>query len=197
MHNLSKIDKEVEHSKRFIKVYLLLMRLPSRYLVQRSTIEKGEEGYTKKREFKDIYAKVASRLEGIRRTAVKIASKKFYYVEELDMWIGVSENAMEVAQEISRYVVEELRRIEVLTQLKNIDLSRYGAKVIPVYLESEDAKWIFSAAIEHLFREVKELQKKIGEAQRKKKRSLRQLQKDLEYRRALLEEFRNVFKSIE
>jgi len=107
IHNLSKIDKEVGHSKRFIKVYLLLMRFPSRYLVQKSTIEKGEEGYAKKKEFKDIYAKVASRLEGIRRAAVKIASKKFYYDEELDVWIGVSENAMEVAQ-LNGYLVQRL-----------------------------------------------------------------------------------------
>jgi len=170
-----------------VKVYLLSMRLPSKYLVQKTEVKENEEV----RKWEGKAAEVASRLEGIRRAAYGLVSRIFAHVEEYGVWIAVTEEAVKEAMRISEWIRKELDGLPI-KELKNVDIdSVYSVKAIPVYLEPEHARELLNAAIEHLSEDVAELSKRIEEAEKEQKRSaLRRLQEDLVYKRSLLEAFR-------
>jgi len=190
--------EETPRRKELVKIYLLAMRLPSKYLVQQVKIEPNERGYIEKRAFEDIRAEVASRLEGIRRSAQKMIERIFCYVEEFGVWIAVSDAAVEEARKVSEYVVKELNAIEALKQIKNnIEINSYMVKAIPVYLEPEHAKELLQAAIEKMSADVAELETKIKEAEQERKmQAMARLQKEYEYKFRLLEAFKQYLAQI-
>ena len=170
-----------------VKVYLLAMKLPSKYLVQQVKIEENVEI----RKWEGVAVDVAARLEGIRRACYKMIEKVYAFVEEYGTWIAVTDEAVEEAKKLSEYVKKELSGLPQLKQVKDIDLDAYSVKAIPVYLEPEDAKELLRAAVRHLSEDVEELQAKIKKAEEEQKRSaLDRLTKDLTYREALLDAFK-------
>jgi hypothetical protein len=173
-----------------VKVYLLSMRLPSKYLVQEIEIDKNVE--TRKWEGKR--AEIASRLETIRRTCYTKAEHVFAHVEEYGTWIAVTDEAVEEAKKISEYIKSELSKLQI-DQVKKVDLNAYSVKAIPVYLEPEDAKEILNAAIAHLSADVDELEAKIAEAE-KKKEALKRLESSLKYKQELLNAFKRFLQTL-
>ena len=175
-----------------VKIYLLSMRLPSKYLVQDVTLEEG-------REIRSWEGRegIASRLETIRRKAYDMISRAFAHVADYGVWIAVSDEAVKEAEKVGEYVRRELREIP-LSQVKNIDVDRlYSVKAIPIYMEPEDAKELLGAALKHLSEDVGVLKEKIKKAEEEKnKRYLAQLEKDLNYKQALLESLKKYLDTI-
>jgi len=176
-----------------VKIYLLSMRLPSRYLVQQVKFEGGREI----RSWEGVAAEVASKLEGIRREAYDMINRAFAHVEDYGVWIAVTDEAVKEAEKVSEFVREKLKSLP-LSQVKNIDIDKlYGVKAIPIYMEPEDARELLGVAVKHLSKDVEELEAKIKEAESQKKRKyLTQLEKDLNYKRALLEAFKKYLDTI-
>jgi len=182
---------EAKPKEQLVKVYLLVMKLPSKYLVQKVTFEKGAEGFVEKRAFEGVASAVASRLEGIRRGAYDRISRAFAFVEDFGTWVAVTEDAVKEAQEVSKWVREELGKIPQLTTIKAVDLSRYEVKAVPIYLEPKDAKELLNAAVKSLSTDVEELKRRIEEAAKEERKSaLAKLQKEVEYKTALLNTFK-------
>jgi len=170
-----------------VKVYLLAMKLPSKYLVQQVKIEENVEI----RKWEGVAVDVASRLESIRRKCYAMIEKAFAHIGEYGVWIAVSEEAIEEVREVSEYVRSELSCLPQLRQVKDVDLDAYSVKAIPVYLEPEDAKELLRAAVRHLSEDVEELEARIKKAEEEqKKQALLRLQQSLEYKRALLDAFK-------
>ena len=176
-----------------VKIYLLSMRLPSRYLVQQVEFEKGREI----RSWEGVAAEVASKLEGIRREAYDMINRAFAHVEDYGVWIAVTDEAVKEAEKVSEFVREKLKTLP-LSQVKSVDIDKlYSVKAIPIYMEPEDARELLKAAVKHLSDDVVELEAKIKGAELQKKRKyLTQLEKDLNYKRALLEAFRKYLDTI-
>ncbi len=176
--------EEKPERRELVRIYLLSMKLPSKYLVQKVTYEKRKEV----REFNDL----APKLETIRREAYRMVSRVFAYVEEYGTWIAVTEDAVREAHEVSKYVIGKLTELGLSDKT-----SRYVVKAVPIYLEPENAKELLNAAIEHLSNDVDELNRRIAEAEaEKKKKALSTLKKDLEYKQRLLEAFKNFLAQI-
>jgi len=175
-----------------VKIYLLSMRLPSKYLVQDVTLEEG-------REIRSWEGRegLASRLEGIRRKAYDMIGRAFAHVADYGVWIAVSDEAVKEAEKVSEYVRRELRELP-LGQVKNVDIDRlYSVKAIPIYMEPEDAKELLGAALKHLSEDVNVLKEKIKKAEdEKNRRHLAQLERDLNYKQALLESLKKYLDSI-
>jgi len=164
-----------------VKIYLLSMRLPSKYLLQ-------EMKYEERREIRE-FDELAGKLETIRRSAYTQINRIFAHVESYGTWIAVTEDAVREAQKVSEFVKNELKKIGN-GKLNNY-ISRYDVKVIPVYLEVEDAKEILEAAIAHISDDIRVLEERIMKAENENKKAIaRMLEKEAEYRTALL----NVFK---
>jgi len=174
--------------QQLVKVYLLSMRLPSKYLVQKVEVNESEEI----RKWEGIARDVASRLEGIRRNAYKLISRAFAFVEEFGTWIAVSEEAVEETKKVSEWIREELSKLPLQQIKTNADINKlYSVKAIPIYLEPDDAKALLDAAVQHLSQDVGELRQRIEEAEKEQKKSaLKQLQQDLMYKQKLLETFK-------
>jgi hypothetical protein len=102
-----------------VKIYLLSMKLPSKYLVQKVEVREGEEV----RKWEGISAEIASRLEGIRRKAYDMISKIFANVEDYGVWVAVTEEAVKEAQKISEWVRKELSALPI-TQVKDVDVDK-------------------------------------------------------------------------
>jgi len=169
-----------------VKVYLLSMRLPSRYLVQSVEYNAGKATVQEVRKWEGENAKKASRLEGIRREAYSKVSRIFCHVEEYGTWVAVSDAALEEAKKVSQFVVEELKKLGIN------DTSRYVVKAIPIFLSPEDARDLLSAAIRSLSADVETLSEKIKEAEKEQnKNALKRLEKEKTYREALLTTFRS------
>ena len=170
-----------------VKIYLLDMRLPSKYLVQEIEVRDGEEI----RKWNGASREVASRLETIRRDAYEKISRIFTMAGSSGMWIAVSDEAVREAYEISRWVRKKLRESGI-EKIKNIDVDKtYGIDVIEIYMKPDDAKKILERAIETLSQDIEELNKRIVEAEKTNNRNaLRRLQNSLEYKRALVEVFK-------
>jgi len=179
--------------RELVKIYLLSMKLPSKYLVQHISVEENREV----RAWEGLAADVASRLEGIRRATYEKISRIFAHVEEFGTWIAVSEEAVKEAEEVSKWVREELSKLP-LSQVKNVDVEKaYCVRVVPVYLEPEDAKLMLDAAVQRLSRDVEELEKRIAEAEKEQKKSaLKRLQQDYIYKQKLLESFKKFISSL-
>jgi hypothetical protein len=182
-----------------VKIYLLNMRLPSKYLVQDVKIQSSEKNARELRTWEGVTVEIASKLEGIRTEAAKMTQRVFCHVEEYGVWIAVTDEAVEEAKRISKFVTEKLSELmPKLSQVKeNVDLSRYFVKAVPVYLEPEDAKELLNVAVRKLSDDVEALAEKIKKAEEEKnKKALRRLQQDYNYRRNLLEAFKKFLESL-
>jgi hemerythrin-like domain-containing protein len=183
-----------------VKIYLLSMRLPSKYLVQDVKVESSEKtNMTREvRKWEGIKNDLASKLERIRTDGEKMARRIFCHIEEYGVWIAVSEEAVEEARRISAFVTQKLQELmPQLSQFKNIDISRYFVKAVSVYIEPDDARELLDAAIRKLSEDVNELAEKIKKAEdEKNKKALHRLQQDYNYRRNLLEVFRKYLESL-
>jgi predicted DNA-binding antitoxin AbrB/MazE fold protein len=186
--------KEQPQKSELVKLYLLSMRLPSKYLVQKIEIKEGEEV----RKWEGIAKDIASRLEGIRRKAYDEISRIFAHIEEFGTWIAVSEKAVEEARKLSEWIRNELSSLPLNQVKKNIDLNNlYSVRAVPIYLEPDDAKELLSVAVARLSADVEELANRIKEAEEQQKKSaLKRLENDLQYKKALLEAFRRFLSSI-
>jgi len=176
-----------------VKIYLLSMRLPSKYLLQKVEVSENAEV----RKWEGITASIASRIEGIRREAYEKISRVFAHVEEYGVWIAVSEEAVKEAVKVSEWVRGELGKLPI-REVKNVDVdSIYSVKAIPVYLEPDNARELLNVAIRHLSEDVAELEKRVAEAEREQKKSaLKRLQNDLVYKQKLLESFKKFVSSL-
>ena len=185
---------ETVQKPELVKVYLLSMRLPSKYLVQKVEVKEGEEV----RKWEGVAKEVASRLEGIRREAYDKISRVFAHVEDFGTWVAVTDEAVKEAQKLSEWIREELSKLPI-SQIKNISIERmYSVKAIPIYLEPESAKELLESAIKHLSADVEELENRIKEAEEQQKRSVvKRLEADLQYRKALLDTFRKYLSILE
>jgi hypothetical protein len=175
-----------------VKIYLLAMRLPTKHLVMETNYERDSNGVLREvRKWDAKTAQIASRIEGIRREAYARLSRVFCHVEEYGTWIAVTEDAVKEAREISRYVIEELKKLGI-DKIKDINVeTMYGIRVIPIYLDTEEARNLLETAIRHLSEDVEELSQKIEEAKKNEnKKYLRQLESERSYRVALLETFK-------
>jgi len=175
-----------------VRIYLLAMRLPTKHLLMQSEYERDGNGVLREvRRWDGQTAQIASRVEGIRREAYARLSRAFCHVEEYGTWIAVTEDAVKEAQEVSKFVINELKKLGI-DKIKNIDIEkRYGIRVVPIYLEPSEAKVLLETAIKHLSEDVEELERKIEEAkQNENKKYLRQLESEKKYREALLEAFK-------
>jgi site-specific DNA-adenine methylase len=183
-----------------VKVYLLSMRLPSKYLVQDVKVESSDKANMTRevRKWEGEKNRIASKLESIRTEAEKIARRIFCHIEEYGTWVAVTEEAVEEAKSISKFVTQKLQELmPQLSQVKNVNISRYYVKAVPVYLETEDARELLNAAIRKLSEDVNELAEKIKKAEEEKnKKVLRRLQQDYDYRRNLLEAFKKFLESL-
>jgi hypothetical protein len=185
-----------------VKVYDLIMRLPSKYLVQQSKYVKTESGgVAEQRVWEGLAKEVASRLEGIRRSAYdKIRQLgSFAHVKEFERWIAVTDKAVKDAEELSKWVREELSKLPLKQLRPDVDVDKlYAVKAIEVYLKPEDAKLLLDTAIAELEEAKEELERKIQEAEQEKKRStLRKLEQELEYTKQVLEQFKKFLQQLE
>jgi len=175
-----------------VKVYLLSMRLPSKYLVQEVKVDKNVEV----RRWEDVRAEIASHLEGLRRKCYDKISRIFAHIEDFGTWIAITDEAVEEAKKVSDFIKSELSKLQI-DQVKKVDLNAYSVKAIPIYLEPEDAKEILNAAIQHLSADVEELEAKIIEAEKEqKKEALKRLESSLKYKQELLNAFKRFLQSL-
>jgi hypothetical protein len=185
-----------------VKIYELIMRLPSKYLVQQSKYVKTEAGgVAEQRVWEGLAQQVASRLEGIRRVAYdKIKQlSSFAHVEEFERWIAVTDKAVKDAEELSKWVREELSKLPIKQLRPDVDIDNlYAVKAIEVYLKPEDAKLLLDTAIAELEEAKQELEKRIQQAEQEKKRSvIKKLEQELESTKQVLEQFKKFLQQLE
>jgi len=185
-----------------VKVYFLGMRLPSKYLVQELQYE--DRGGKEIRIFNtsDARKRLATALESIRRQAYRMVERVFCCVPEFGVWVAVTDEAVKEAQEISKYVIKQLELRKVDFERLGISFEeikrRYYVKAIPVYLEPADAKTLLECAIAKLSADVKELERKIEEAEKEQnKRRLKELMSQKTVRQNLLESFKKFLEKLE
>jgi len=171
-----------------VRVYLLNMRLPSKYLVQKIV----REGSKEIRSWEGVASEIASKLEGIRRACYDKLSRVFAFVEDFGVWVAVTEEGVEEARKVSEWVRSELSKLPIATIKTGVDVNKlYTVKAVPVYLEPDDAEELLKAAIRRMSQDVAELEARISEArQAENKRALWRLESDLEHRKRLLETFK-------
>jgi hypothetical protein len=194
--------RQESSSQRLVKIYELVMRLPSKYLVQQSKYVKTETGgVAEQRVWEGLAQPVASRLEGIRRTAYDKIKQlgSFAHVKEFERWIAVTDKAVKDAEEVSKWVKEELSKLPLKQLRPDIDIDKlYAVKAIEVYLKPEDAKLLLETAIAELEEQREELERRIQEAEQEKKRStIKKLEQELEYTKQVLEQFKKFLQQIE
>ena len=185
-----------------VKIYDLIMRLPSKYLVQQSKYVKTETGgVAEQRVWEGLAQQVASRLEGIRRTAYDKIKQlgSFAHVKEFERWVAVTDKAVRDAEELSKWVREELGRLPLKQLRPDIDIDKiYAVKAMPVYLEPEDAKLLLETAIAELEEAREELERRIQEAEmQRKKNTVKKLEQELEYTKQVLEQFKKFLQQLE
>jgi len=174
-----------------VKVYLLSMHLPSKYLVQSVEYNASKTSVQEVRKWEGEATKLASRIETVRREAYTKISRIFAYTEEFGVWVAVSDAALEEAKNVSGFVVSELQKLGIN------DTSRYVVKAVPVYLTPEDARELLGAAVRSLSADVEALSEKIKEAEKEKSKSaLKRLEREKTYREALLTAFKNCLASL-
>jgi len=179
------VETEQPSKAELVKVYLLSMRLPSKYLVQSVEYNSSKTSFQEVRFWAGEKARVASRLESIRRMALAKISRVFAFVEEYGVWVAVTDAALEEARKVSQFVVDELKKL-------NLDhfAERYVVKAVPVYLEPGEARELLAAAVRHLSADAEALKQKIAEAEREQeKREVRRLRTELDRVNALLSQF--------
>jgi hypothetical protein len=175
-----------------VKIYLLSMHLPSEYLIQELEREEGIE----RRKWPGEKWELAKNIRNIRARAYERVERVFSYVEELGVWIAVTDEAVVEARRVMRMVREELSQLRLEEYKKNFDIDKYIVRVVPVYMEPEDAKRVLEAAIRKLSADAEELVRKIEEAEKAGSDKARDLKKD--YSRILrkLEEIKSYLKRV-
>jgi hypothetical protein len=186
---------EAEKPK-LVRVYALAMSLPTRHLIGVTEYEHEQGRVMEVRRWEGELAKIASRIEGIRRSAYEKISRMFVYSEAFNMWIAVSEDAVKLASAIGEWVREQLRSLG-LDKIKHINLDYYGVRAVPIYLEPMDAKALLESAIAKLRDDISQIQARIQEAEAEEKRkALSKLEGELSFRQALLEAFRKYLEQV-
>jgi len=181
---------------RLVRVYALAMSLPTRHLIGTTEYEHEQGRVMEVRRWEGELAKIASRIEGIRRSAYERISRMFVYSEAFNMWIAVSEDAVKLASAIGEWVREQLRSLG-LDKIKHINLDYYGVRAVPIYLEPMDAKALLESAIAKLRDDISQIQARIQEAEaEEKKKALSKLEGELSFRQALLEAFRKYLEQV-
>ena len=177
----------VQQSKQeLVPLYLLRMRLPSKYLLQ-------EVEYQEKTEIRRFADDRASALETLRRRIYEQISRVFCAVEEYGVWVAVTPEAVKEAAELGGLVKDELKRLGFGEDI----IRRYDIKAIKAYFESNEAKDLLEAAIKQLSADIAELEQKIAQAEAEAKKSaVRRLAQDAQYKRALLEAFKKALASL-
>jgi DNA-directed RNA polymerase subunit L len=176
-----------------VKIYLLAMHLPSEYLIQELEREKGVE----RRRWPGEKWEIAKKINQIRARAYERIERIFSYVEDLGVWIAVTDEAVAEARRVMRMVREELSQLHLEEYKPDFDIDRYIVRAVPVYLEPEDARRVLEAAIRKLSADAEELARKIEEAERaRNERRAKDLKKD--YNRILkkLEEIKSYLKRV-
>jgi hypothetical protein len=181
--------------KPLVKVYLLCAKLPSKYLVQQMDVSRDREV----RFWTGDRRAVASRIESIRVRAYEMLRKAFAYVDEYGTWIAVTDEAVEEARNVWKWVSEELKKTEISKIRPDIAIDKqYEIKAIPIYLEPSDAEELLKAAIRHLSEDAEELRRKIDEATAKRKtKELSKLTKRYETARNTLDTFKKFYNTLE
>jgi hypothetical protein len=188
--------KPEEEKPRLVRVYALAMSLPTRHLIGVTEYEHEQGRVMEVRRWEGELAKIASRIEGIRRSAYERISRMFVYSEAFNMWIAVSEDAVKLASVIGEWVREQLRSLG-LDKIKRINLDYYGVRAVPIYLEPMDAKALLESAIAKLRDDISQIQARIQEAEaEEKKKALTKLESELSFRQALLEAFRKYLEQV-
>lgn len=188
--------------RELVKIYDLIMRLPSKYLIQQSKYVKTDTGgVAEQRVWEGLAKEVASRLEGIRRTAYDKIKQlgSFAYAKEFERWIAVTDKAVRDAEELSKWIREELSKLPLKQLRPDIDIDKlYAVKAVKVYLEPEDAKLLLDTAIAELEEARAELERRIQEAEQEKKKStIKKLEQELEYTKQALEQFKKFLQQLE
>lgn len=165
-------DGEKQH---LVKLYLLMMRLPSKYLV----LSRDDS----------VSKAVASRLEGLRRTVYEKVAKHFVHIESCGVWISVDDASVTEATRITEWLRNELESMPALKKIKEVDITRYGLKVIPVYIDTREAKELLGEAIATLEHEIKKLEEKLETATKQSTR--KKIGRQLEVKQKLLEKFKS------
>lgn len=196
----SQPQKAVSESRKaeLVRVYLLSMRLPSRYLVQK--VSHGIDRVSKLMvEERKMNHEIAKRLDAIRIYAYRHIQRVFAYVEEYSTWIAVTEEAVAEAERVSREVTDKLKEIASHINMTPADIEkRYSVKAIPIYLEPDHARELLEAAIKSLSEDVEELENKIEEAKKAKRATLAfNLTRDQKVKKALLEAFKKYLSQLE
>jgi F0F1-type ATP synthase epsilon subunit len=177
-----------------VKIYLLSMHLPSRYLIQEIEREEGVERRLWPGEKKEL----ADKIERIRSKAYERVERIFSYVEDLGVWIAVTDEAVVEARSVMRMVRLELSELHIEEFKPNFDIDRYIVRAVPVYLEPEDARRVLEAAIRKLSADAEELARKIEEAERAKARKdkIKDMRRDYSRIMRKLEEIKSYLKRI-
>jgi len=176
-----------------VKIYLLSMHLPSEYLVQELEREKGVE----RRKWPGEKWELAQKIRRIRSRAYERIERIFSYVEDLGVWIAVTDEAVTEARSIMRMVRLELSELHLEEVKPDFDVDRYIVRAVPVYLEPEDAKKVLEAAIRKLSADAEELARRIEEAEKARRESTaRRLRKDYNLIMRKLEEIKSYLKRI-
>jgi DNA repair exonuclease SbcCD ATPase subunit len=175
-----------------VKIYLLAMHLPSEYLIQELEREKGVE----RRRWPGEKWELAQKIRNIRARAYERIERIFSYVEDLGVWIAVTDEAVAEARRVMRMVREELSQLHLEEYKPDFDIDRYIVRAVPVYLEPEDARRVLEAAIRKLSADAEELSRKIEEAEKARKHRVKDLRRD--YGRILrkLEEIKSYLKRV-
>jgi hypothetical protein len=177
-----------------VKIYLLAMHLPSEYLVQELEREKGVE----RRKWPGEKWEIAKEISRVRARAYERIERVFSYVEELGVWIAVTDEAVAEARRVMREVRLALSELHLEELKPNFDVDRYIVRAIPVYLEPEDARRVLEAAIRKLSADAEELSRKIEEAEKAKakKDKIKDMRRDYSRIVRKLEEIKSYLKRI-
>ncbi len=182
-----------------VPIYILGMNLPSKYLVQdveyRTSINGNGVEEAEVRKWVGDKAKLASALETLRHDVYKRLRRNFCFIPEFGVWIAVSERGVKEAVEASEYVTKRLRELGINDEEV---LKRYFVRPIRIYLEPEDARRLLEAAVRRLEDDLRVLEERVRQAEEEgRRRALERLRRDVEYRKALLEAFREYLERID
>ena len=176
-----------------VKIYLLSMHLPSEYLIQELEREKGVE----RRRWPGEKWEIARGISRIRAKAYERVQRIFSYVEDLGVWIAVTDEAVVEARHVMRDVRLALAELHIEEFKPDFDIDRYIVRAVPVYLEPEDARRVLEAAIRKLSADAEELARRVEEAERAKdKRRVKDLRRDYNVIMRKLEEIKSYLKRI-
>jgi hypothetical protein len=193
-------EKPVEDKRaELVPIFILGMNLPSKYLVQdveyRTSINDNGVEEAEVRKWVGPKAKLASALEALRHDVYRRLRRNFCFIPEYGVWVAVTEEGVREAMEAGEYVTRKLRELGINDEEA---LRRYFVRPIRIYLEPEDARKLLEAAVRRLEDDLRALEERVRQAEEEgRRRALERLRRDKEYRRALLEAFREYLEKID